>query len=99
MHIFSFFSFGTLVGENAKFECKVDAANLHVQWLKDNKILSGKNYRTSKSNDTYYLELINLAPEDAGLYTIIASNGKESASSSSTLNVLSGRPFPLLLFT
>ena len=80
------------VGETASFECKVSAANLNVQWLKDNKILSGNNYRTSKRNDAYILELNSLIPEDAGLYTIVASNAKgESTSSSSTLNVLSGR--------
>jgi len=81
------------VGEAAVFECKVSTSNLNVQWLKDNKILSGNHYRTRKSNDIYYLELNPLAPEDAGLYTIVASNSKESASSSSILNVLSGMPY------
>ena len=79
------------VGESALFECRVSSGNVNVQWLKDNKILSGNNYRTSKSSDnTYYLELSHLTLDDAGLYTIIASNARgESASSSSTLNVLS----------
>lgn len=69
----------------------MSSTNLNVQWLKDNKILSGSNYQTSKSKDTYYLELSALTPEDAGLYTFVASNAKESTSSSSTLNVLSGQ--------
>lgn len=78
------------VGETAKFQCQVSASNLNVQWLKDNKVLSGTNFRTSKNNNTYILELDNLTLEDASLYTIVASNAKESISSSSALNVLSG---------
>ena len=78
------------VGETAVFECKVSSANMNIQWLKDNKPLSGDNFRTCKNNDICCLELSNVSHDDAGLYTIVASNAKESTSSSSTLNVLSG---------
>lgn len=80
------------MGESVTFECKVSPGNCNVQWLKDNKIFNQSNGRASKSGaDKYCLSITNLALEDAGMFTFIASDTTESVSSSSTLNVLSGK--------
>lgn len=78
------------VGDSATLQCKVSPGTVNVQWLKDNELLSGSNYRTYKKNDTYFLELNDLTPDNSGIYTFVASDLKKSVASSSTLNVLTG---------
>ncbi|XP_075678853.1 obscurin isoform X3 [Dermatophagoides pteronyssinus] len=87
-------SFTKQLGDHALFECQVTPGTINVQWLKDNAILSGTNYRTYKKGDNYYLELNNLTVDDNGIYTFVASDSKTSVASSSTLNVLAGDSRP-----
>ncbi|OTF73653.1 hypothetical protein BLA29_011479, partial [Euroglyphus maynei] len=82
------------VGDIATFQCQVTPGTTNVQWLKDNSVLSGINYRTYKKGDSYFLELNNLTVDDNGIYTFVASDSKTSVASSSTLNVLCGDSRP-----
>ena len=71
-------------------ECQVSKNATSVQWLKDNKPLSGNRHKAHNKDDVHYLDVNNLTFDDAGLYAIVATNSKESVSSSSTLNVING---------
>lgn len=79
-----------VVGETATLECEVSADTTNVQWLKDNKPLTGTNYTIRRSDTKHFLDVNSLTLDDMGMYTIVATNSKESVSSSSTLNVLTG---------
>lgn len=84
-------------GTNAILTCSIGSGNLNgliYEWKKDDQLLNlrynnGKKLRisTSAENDQSTLRIIDLKPEDAGLYTCIAKNIFGQDKASTKLNV------------
>ncbi|XP_035216758.1 obscurin-like isoform X2 [Stegodyphus dumicola] len=77
------------VGETAVLECETDGRpEPSVTWLKDNQKLAKSNRIIASSvGQKHSLTLKDVNSEDGGLYTVVASNSKGSASCSAPLNL------------
>ncbi|XP_018399450.1 PREDICTED: uncharacterized protein LOC108777137, partial [Cyphomyrmex costatus] len=63
----------------------------HIYWTKDDQKLdaSGNRYKTRFENGMAYLELHDVLPEDAGIYTCVAENTHGTSNTESILKVYS----------
>nr|XP_042904670.1 obscurin-like isoform X3 [Parasteatoda tepidariorum] len=78
-----------ILGETAVLECETDGSPIpSVTWLRDNqKIAKSKRIETSSTGQKHTLIIKDVSGEDGGLYTVVASSEKGSASCSAPLNL------------
>ncbi|KAG8195169.1 hypothetical protein JTE90_023344 [Oedothorax gibbosus] len=75
------------LGETAILECETEGSP-EVTWLRDNqKLAKSKRVTTSSSGQRHSLTIKDANADDGGLYTVVASNAKGSASCSAPLNL------------
>ncbi|GFW99143.1 obscurin [Trichonephila clavipes] len=77
------------LGETAVLECETDGSpEPSVTWLRDNqKIVKSKRLVTSSAGQKHSLTIKDACADDGGLYTVVATNSKGSASCSAPLNL------------
>ena len=74
-------------GENAELVCSVDANPLNadtVKWKREGFDFDAKARLTNVSNTNFYLTVINVTEEDAGMFTCEVNNGIGETISNST---------------
>ncbi|GFT33266.1 obscurin [Nephila pilipes] len=77
------------LGETAVLECETDGSpEPSVTWLRDNqKIVKSKRVTTSSAGQKHSLTIKDACADDGGLYTVVATSSKGSASCSAPLNL------------
>lgn len=80
-------------GNSVKFSCLLSSANAPVTWKKDSRqITQGGRFTLHQKGFTHELEIRQLKPEDAGVYTCNTRGKKSSA----TLRVIGKSHFCLI---
>uniref|UniRef100_A0A8C4QG81 Ig-like domain-containing protein n=1 Tax=Eptatretus burgeri TaxID=7764 RepID=A0A8C4QG81_EPTBU len=78
----------TKEGQPARFQCHITGENLKVNWYcNDKKIKPSRFFKMMNFEDTYQLEIVEVYPEDVGMYKCTAYNAYGEASCSATLNL------------
>ncbi|GIY55923.1 hypothetical protein CDAR_566731 [Caerostris darwini] len=77
------------LGDTAVLECETEGSPVpSVTWLRDNqKMEKSSRLQTSSVGQKHSLTLKEVCPDDGGLYTVVATNSKGSASCSAPLNI------------
>ncbi|CAL1540886.1 unnamed protein product, partial [Lymnaea stagnalis] len=75
-------------GDAVTLQCRISGKPDQVQWFRDgSEIKASDDFRYENAGDVYKLIIVEIFPEDAGVYTVTASNAGGSVSSSGTVYV------------
>ncbi|XP_055900297.1 twitchin-like isoform X6 [Biomphalaria glabrata] len=75
-------------GDPVTLQCRLSGKPDQVQWFRDgSEIKPSDDFRYENAGDLYKLIIVEIFPEDAGVYTCKATNAGGSISSSSTVFV------------